>query len=602
MDRRDDIPADRRGRWPLVTAAWPFAASALALWTFYAVGDIYLGSYVLDLGSVGMPNAHNTYFLFYWTIFGSLAAGFLVLGVTRALDVAARAGWNLGPGANADDARWVVLISVAACLLPAIIRTFLLRSAPLTDDESAYRFMAEVLATGRLSVESHPAKAFFDRVFMINDGRFYGQYFIGWSALMVPGVWLGITGYMNAVYSALTVPAIFGIVRRLAGSGAARVATLLFLASPMLMVGAATEMAHTSCVMALAWLYYFLLRSRGPRRPLWAAAAVAFFFGLAFLIRPTSAIGVGTPALIAWLWTTARTPERRTASLASFAVPALLLAAVFFGVNLAQNGSPLATSYARLQEYMKSIDYQNVGWSAMAPPTSIGAYMLPKGGLSMGLAGTAVALGRVAYDLFGLPLLLGLAVLAASTRAARIVWASFLGFVAVHFFTADAGVDTFGPVHYYELALPIVILCGVGYARFEDTLRRWRPSMPLVWPQALVASLVIVALMGFAPVRLAAIKKIAFHVNAPIDAVRDARISHAVVFTIGGYWVPMKCSAPTRHFVYFRPNNDLRLKNDILWLNHLGWEQDREFVQKYFPGRTGYLLNWNECQIELKRM
>ena len=105
-----------------------------------------------------------------------------------------------------------------------------------------------MLATGRLWADSHPLKEFFDRVFMINDGKFYGQYFIGWPALMVPGVWVGAVGYMNAVYSALTVPPLFGIARRMGGSSAARVALLLFLASPMLMVGAATEMSHPSCL------------------------------------------------------------------------------------------------------------------------------------------------------------------------------------------------------------------------------------------------------------------------------------------------------------------------------------------------------------------
>ena len=47
--------------------------------------------------------------------------------------------------------------------------------------------------------------------------------------------------------------------------------------------------------------------------------------------------------------------------------------------------------------------------------------------------------------------------------------------------------------------------------------------------------------------------------------------------------------APTRHFVFARPNNDPDLENPVLWLNHLGLEADRE-VMEYFPERRGYLM------------
>jgi hypothetical protein len=602
MERRDTIPGGNRRDWRLARAAWPFAACLLALKAFTAVGDNFLGSYILDLGSLTLPNSRHTHFLFWWTLLGSAAAFFLVLGVTRVLERFPRAGTLDAASAESSDRSWIVLISLTMFAVAVGIRALVLRGAPLTDDESAYRFMAEVLASGRLWVASHPMKTFFDRVFMINDGRFYGQYFIGWSALMVPGVYLGVTGYMNALYSALTVPALFGIVRRAAGPAAARVATLLFLASPMLMVGASTEMAHPSCLMALAWTFYFYLRCGERPDAWWPHAGVASFFGLAFLIRPTTALGIGLPVLAAWLWMVRRVPGAAKArALVAFSLPAVVLAAVFFGVNLAQNGSLLATSYARMQAYMKAVNYQNVGWSPVAPPPTLSDYMLPNRHVGRALASSTIAIVRLVYDLFATPLALVLLAFARALRPARLAWASVICFVAVHLFTVDSGVDTFGPVHYYELSLPLLVLCGVGYAGFAEALRRWRPAMPAAWPTALVASVVLVSLAGFTPVRFAGVKRIVSFINMPFDAVRDARISDAIVFSIGGYWVPQKCSAPTKHFVYFRPNNDLALKNDILWLNHLGWEQDRELLGQ-FPGRVGYLLNWNGCQIELKRM
>jgi hypothetical protein len=599
MERPDTISSGERPRWRLARTAWPFAACALALAAFSSIGDTYVGSWRLDLGSLTLPNVRHTYFLFYWTLFGSLATCFLWMGVTRVMQLAVEHG--RAEGRPSSDRSWVILISVAAFLLPVIIRTNVLRGAPLTDDESAYRFMAEVLATGRLWVPSHPLKTFFDRVFMVNDGRFYGQYFVGWPALMVPGVFLGATGFMNAVYSALTVPAIFGIVRRCAGSGGARISTLLYLASPMLLVGAATEMSHPSCVMALAWSLFFLLRAGERPAAWWTHAGVAAFFGLAFLVRPTSALGIGAPLLAWWLWQLRRAPaETRVKAVLAFGVPAAALAAVFFAVNLAQNGSPLVTSYARMQAYMKQVNYQWVGWSAWRPPTSLASYMLPKGGWDTGLAGSAVAMVRLVFDLFGTPVFVVLAGFAWGARSARLAWASLACFFALHFFTGDSGVDTFGPVHYYETALPVLLLCGIGYARLSDALAKWRPALPPSWPLALVASAAVVALAGFAPVRFMAVKRIAAHVNGPSDAVRDDRISHAIVFTAGNF-VPMDCIGPTRHFVYFRPNNDPALSNDILWANHLGWDEDQKLLP-YFPGRLGYLLMWKDCRPQLMRI
>lgn len=587
----------RRSNWlSWLSAAWPVAASALALLAFWAVGWTFLDSYLLDLGSMTVPAPRHRAFLFFWTLLGSLAAILLAVGLTRVLTL-------LGAGQPAPARRpsgrlaalWPLLFALAATATAATIRILVLRGAPLTDDESAYRFMALVLASGRLSVESPPLKAFFDRVFMINDGRFYAQYFLGWPALMVPGVRFGATGFMNAIYSGLTVAAIFGIARRLAGDSAAKAACVIYLASPMVAVGAATEMAHPSCTMALAFSLYCLLRARESFTAWWAHAGVAFSFGAAFMNRPTSALGIGLPILGWWLVTLFEHSSRRRArALASFALPAVLMAAIFFGVNTAQNGSPLKTSYARAQEYMREVNYVNVGWSAEHPPETLHEYLLPRGDLAKPLANTTVALVRLTFDLFGSPLLLVLVGLAWAVRSARVAWSSVACFVAVHFFVADSGVDTYGPVHFFELSLPLLLLCGIGYARLRELSARWWPQLTPAWTSALLASLLLASLAGFVPVRLASVRRVADNVNMPADAVRQAGLTNAVVFT-AGLFTPQECAAPTRHFVYFRPNNDPALKNDILWVNHLGWEVDHDLM-KYFPGRAGYLLQWNGCR------
>ena len=82
--------------------------------------------------------------------------------------------WRLGAEwAALSDRRFLSWACLAGFAIPLAIRYLLLHEAPLTDDESAYRFAAELLARGRLWVPSPEMKIFFDQNFMINDGRLY---------------------------------------------------------------------------------------------------------------------------------------------------------------------------------------------------------------------------------------------------------------------------------------------------------------------------------------------------------------------------------------------------------------------------------------------
>jgi hypothetical protein len=268
----------------------------------------------VDLGSINWPVAGYVRFVGLWAIFAAGAAGFLALGLARVASFAGRGTSFTDKASRRVDLYWIVLGSLAGLAIPLAVRVLLLRGGPLTDDESAYQFQAELLAGGRLWGLSPPLKLFFDRVFMINDGRLYAQYFLGWPALMVPGVWLGVPGMMNPVYSALTVPVLFLVTRRLTNSFWAKVGVLLYLSSPMLMVGAATELAHTSCIMVLAWMTWFVFRSRDEDAVCRSHAGVAFVFSVAFFNRPLSALEIGLPLLMWWLLGLLELPRRKAAA------------------------------------------------------------------------------------------------------------------------------------------------------------------------------------------------------------------------------------------------------------------------------------------------
>ncbi len=578
------------------SAGWLAAAGLLVLAAFWAAGAYAFDWYQLDLGSIGWPTPGYAHFLAIWTLCASLAAALLASAVTRAANgpVAARLlrGWA-APSARA----WIAGGALAAFVIPLALRVVVLRGAPLTDDEGAYRFMAELLASGRLRAMSPPLKLFFDQVFMINDGHLYAQYFLGWPALMVPGLWIGAPGIMNAVYAALTVPALFGVLARIAGAGWAKLGVVLYVGAPMLMIGAATELSHTSCLCALAWTTWFALRARDADSPAWSHAGAATCFGIAFFIRPSAAMGLGLPLLVWWamgLWALPR--GRQAVAAASFAVPALLLGASFLAVNQAQNGSFTTVSYRRYDTYMRENGYRfSFVRSGEQSPT--GYSDLVTTAPSDWLANLGAALVRLNFDVFGWPSSFVFALYAGTRGLAGLCWLSLACFFALHLPFRDIGIDSFGPVHYFETAWPVLLLTVLGVRRATEQAGAVRSAA--AQPVALVLAMAAVSLVGYTPVRLRALAAMAANIDMPRQAVARAALHRAVIFAPQPF-APNCLSTPNEHFVHWHPPNDPDLANDVLWVNHISIEQNRRLME-HFPDRRGFVMVWEQpCQVALR--
>ena len=570
---------------------------------FKVAGSAYYSNYILDLGSTFFTTPRLAMFIVMWMVFGTAAAVFCALGILRFLSGRGERIHLFGWWNSSSDVAWIFFGSVAALAIPILLRRLVLHGAPLTDDESAYRFMTELLSSGRLQATSPPLKLFFDRIFMINDGHMHAAYFLGWPALMVPGIWLGITEFMNAIYCCLTVPPLFLVLRRLAGSQWAKLGVLLFLLSTMLMVGAATELAHTSCFMTLAWLTWCVFRARDEDAPGWIDACVAILFAVAFMIRPVSAAGIGLPLLIWWMAHVIRIPRKsRLLRLTSFAIPAIILAALFFASNRIQNGSFFRVSYQRYVSYIQENGYRFSFYRDENPTKGDVVHSLtasPK----EAVANIAVALFRLNFDLFGWPCFL-FACFAGRQRTAWLFWLSLLCFFAANLPLPDTGIDSFGPTHYFEAAWPVLLITVLGIRAVHEKLSavQLQPSIaslqPRRFPVILASCFTLLTLIFYMPVRLGALSRMTENINMPFEAVQSAGIQRAVIFAPQPF-APNCRSKPTSSFVFWRPNNDPDLKNDILWANHITVDDDRRLM-RYFPDRTGHVMVWVEpCQVRI---
>ena len=553
-----------------------------AIWMFHQIGVADFRNWTLDLGSVYEPQPRHMYMIAMWAFFGlggalAITAG-LIVAAPRLVDRLVRAH------AAGSDRTWIVCGTLGALAIPLLVRAAVLHGAPVADDDSMYRFSAELLAHGHLWAHSPPGKGFFEHSFVINNGRYFTQYFLGWPALLAPFALLGVPWLANPVIAALAVPALFGAVRRLAGSPAARLAVVIYVLAPIFMIGAATELSNTSSTAALIVLLWAILKARDQGDRLWPHVAVGLAFTVTFFVRPLAAFAMGGPLLVWWLANALRLGGgARLRALAIVALIGACAIAVFLWINWELTGHPLQTGYGAAIAQARANGYRFTTFE----PTSKGEvawYGLPK-------AMTTVGFGLVRLNVaaFGWPTCFLVLWFAVREREMKPIWACFGCYLAVHLFVHDIGIDAFAPMHYFELAIPVLILTAVGAvsAAKLSALGAWRRA-----PALLVLVMSALALLGYLPVRVRSLDAQTEAYREVMAAPARAGVKNAIVFT--DFPITPRCARiPTQNNILWWPLNDIDFRQSVLWANHLTLEQDRALLAS-FPGRRGYLIDWDD--------
>lgn len=567
------------------TSALLWILLGLVFWAAFQMMAPAHEGWALGLGNTGVPSYRFIVFALSYGLLGGAGAICIAIGATR-----------LGSRAWSKETRGFLLVATAlGVIIPAAIRGLVLRGGVLADDESVYRFSAQLLASGRLTAPSHPLKLFFDHAFMVNDGRMFSQYFLGWPAIMAVGAPFGVTGYVNSLVSGATVPALYELLKKVVGVQWARLGVLLFLTSPMIQIAAATELSHTSALGALTYALWFVtLALQG------AGGAIHFAFGLslaiAFFIRPASAIAVALPWGLWWAWR--QVSKREFANISWFLLPTVVLAAIFLAINAEQTGSPFRVAYQRAFEYGIENGFR---FSHVMPERADGTVMLAHGELAQMLSMTTAGLLRLNMSSFGWPFSFAFIPLAIGLRRASLWWASVATYVATHLWVFDVGIDTFGPTHWFELALPVLVLTVLGGQRASVWVQRISPT-DVELPRNLFLAFVAASVLLFSPYRISTVGEIGEMTRRAPEAVEKQDIRNAVVF-VNRPWAAtcnQGSGAPPRHFVFWWPVNDPDFENDVIWANHLSVEQDQKLLAT-FPGREGYITWWNEkpCEVAL---
>jgi len=458
---------------------------------------------------------------------------------------------------------------LALFVLITLVRLFLLRDTAITDDEHVYSFMAGLFASGRLYAPSpvEGIRAFFDNQFIINNGKWYGMYFPGHSALLAIGSWVGAQRWVPTASAVLTAWLSFASARLIFGKRVAILTLVLLVLSPYFVMSSATLLAHSTAALFLMTFLYFILRAQAPAANLlwWPMAGLAL--GWAGLTRPLAAAAFALPFVV-WLALRLRSDYSRQKfwGTALFAVAGLAGLGVFCAYNVALTGRPFTTGYHT---------YSTLYWY----PLDIGALKAPAPLPSIYEFG--YTLERLNFWLFGWPLSLVLIPFFRRSSEALLVFLASTAVVTAYAVSTIPTINATGPAHYSELAAPLVMLSASGLEQLVQRGRNWTPAGDAT-VLGLVLAAVICAAVVFIPVYGKGLRATSLIARLPYTLVERPGLDRAIVFV---HSLPSLQWSPGA-WVYFHRNNQPDLSDRVLFVKDLG-VRNQDLI-RHFPDRTPY--------------
>jgi hypothetical protein len=284
----------------------------------------------------------------YWTFGSGLLIAPLLALTTLPGDWFER-WWSTASQAvmSIPNRRFAILLVASTLLLTAGFSWYCFATRPTTADEIAQLFHARILLSGHLSLPPDPNPEFFAIDNVIDHPRWMSQFPIGGPAVLAVGVALGAPWLLNCLLTALTALNVYRFARVAYSEAQARVAGMLFAASPMVLVMGGSQMNHTPTAffvtLALVSMAHWLISDDASalRRH---SAVIGASLGVATAIRPLDGALVSAMVGAAMLWRVARQPRTRSSLLAGFAAGAVPVALLLVA-NWKMTGHPFLFGY-----------------------------------------------------------------------------------------------------------------------------------------------------------------------------------------------------------------------------------------------------------------
>ncbi len=468
------------------------------------------------------------------------------------------------PRSNPAALFTAVAIAAATTISALLVADLLLERIPHVQDSVGYLFQAKVFAAARLWAPL-PAvpDAFWHEFIVMDEARWFAKYPPGFPMVLALGVLAGFPWVVNPILAGLSSLMLFRLGSAIDRPMTGVVAAGLFLISPFALGLNGSFMAHTA---GLAFLLLFLLgyvHSEGGSRGASLVAGAAF--GMAFLIRPWTAIVFVLPFAIDLAYRFADDGRRSMRQIALLAAGAAPFVGLWLAYNTVMAGGPLHNT----MELWWSFDRLGFG-----PDRGLAGHT-PFGGL----LNTLRNMGELNRHLFGWPAAFTLAfalvpfALGRATRWDRLLLASAACVMVGYFFWWADGV-MYGPRFYFEAIGPLLLLSGRGLQVLVQA-----GSAP---GRVLAPTLLVVLIAGgtalYLPPWVAALKGYNYVHRGPVNVVERSGISNAIVLIDPGpaqqWW---------NYGMVFSANSPF-LDNDVIYARDRP-SVDLTGLRAAFPGR-----------------
>ncbi len=469
---------------------------------------------------------------------------------------------------------FLIVISLVTLFLIVIIRMSVLHNTQVTDDEGSYLFQAEILRTGRLYAPAHPLSIFFKRYFILEnaDGRWYSGYLThrpGYMFFLALGALLRAPWLIPALSSVVTLLLLVLIARELLGADQARYVALFLVISPFFLFTSATLLPYaTSLMLMTAFFWAYVKTVKTSSWPIAILAGIAL--GVAAFTRPFEAAAIGLPFGCHAIWLMCKEPRRYVAR---FVVMAMLAAGVAFQVVV--------------------IRMVVLGYRTPIPMTIVGFNLHGEGyhhTVPLALAHLGVNWLRVNGWLFGWPIsLLFAAMVFFKQRRDQWDWlligwmASVSAFYSVYKYP---GVNDTGPVYYFTLITPLVLLTVRHVFSLQQFWRRrnlGEATGPRFWPIFVIVSFAI-SLLTFFPHRTIYLMNLTDRIRQPYEAVKNAKVHNAIVYIK---------SLPNVGWIFNGRLNPPDLSDDVLYVYLQRDPALNRKLAEMYPDRSLYILTYD---------